>query len=260
MTLEASLHYRRCVTTPNGDADIAAVGSLLADPRRCRVLMALNDGRALPASVLAAEAGVTPSTASSHLAKLTEAGMLTVEVHGRHRYYRLAGPEVGELLEVAGRLAPDRPVRSLKDSTRAAALRDARTCYDHLAGRLGVSVMARMLDMGLLTGGDGVFDVASAEHDRLSAPGRDVDYELTASGHDFLDHLGVRIPPRRRAVRYCVDWSEQRHHLSGGVGRGLLDRFGELEWIKRHPANRAVRVTSAGCRGLTEYFGIDWSG
>ena len=125
-----------------GDADIAALASLLADPARCKVLLALDDGRALPASVLADEAGISRPTASSHLGKLTDAGLLSVETHGRNRYYRLAGPEVGELLEQLGRLAPSRPVQSLREGTRAARLRSARTCYDHFAGRLGVAVMS----------------------------------------------------------------------------------------------------------------------
>jgi DNA-binding transcriptional ArsR family regulator len=124
-----------------GDADIAAVARLFADPARCAVLLALDDGRALPASVLAEEAGVSRSTASSHLTKLTEAGLLSVETHGRHRYYRLAGPQVGELIEQLVQLAPARPVRSLREGTKAARLRSARTCYDHFAGRLGVELM-----------------------------------------------------------------------------------------------------------------------
>src|SRR4051794_2290662 len=138
-----------------GDADIAAVASLLADPARCSVLLALDDGRALPASVLADEAGVSRPTASSHLAKLTAAGLLRVEAHGRHRYYRLAGPHVAELLENLVRLSPPRPVRSLREGTRAARLRAARTCYDHLAGQLGVAVMGSLLDRSALIGGDG---------------------------------------------------------------------------------------------------------
>src|SRR3954469_12685561 len=141
-----------------GDVDIAALASLLADPARCTVLLALDDGRALPASVLADEAGISRPTASSHLRKLTDAGMLAVETHGRHRYYRLAGPEVAALLEQLVRLAPLRPVRSLREGTRAARLRSARTCYDHLAGRLGVQLMGSLLDRDVLVGGDGRFD------------------------------------------------------------------------------------------------------
>src|SRR6476646_4054255 len=147
---------RNVAELPNGgDADIAALASLLADPARCKVLLALDDGRALPASVLADEAGVGRPTASSHLGKLTDAGLLTVKTHGRHRYYRLAGPEVGELLEHLVRLAPPRPIRSLREGTRAARLRSARTCYAHFAGRLGVQIMGTLLDSEVLGGGAG---------------------------------------------------------------------------------------------------------
>src|ERR1700754_4488034 len=125
-----------------GDTDIAEVGALVADPGRCRILLALDDGRALPASRLAAEAGVSPATASSHLGKLVAAAFLTVEARGRYRYYRLKGPAVGALIEALQQLAPFTPVRSLRQANRSQALRRARTCYDHLAGRLGVELMA----------------------------------------------------------------------------------------------------------------------
>lgn len=138
-----------------GDADLAAVAGLLADPRRCAILLALDDGRALPASRLAAEAGVSASTTSSHLHRLTEGGLLQVEQHGRHRYYRLADERVGRLLETVAQLSPQTPVRTLRQSGRARALREARTCYDHLAGRLGVELMAALLHDGHLAGGDG---------------------------------------------------------------------------------------------------------
>jgi DNA-binding transcriptional ArsR family regulator len=245
---------------PKGDPDVAAIGALLSDGARCRVLMALDDGRELPASVLAAEAGVSRPTTSAHLARLTQAGMLAVRTQGRHRYYRIASPEVGRLLESMAALAPDRPVRSLREGTRAAQLRTARTCYDHLAGRLGVSVMSALLDAGYLRGGDGEFDVAAARHDRLSAPGHDIDYTLTEDGARFLAGLGVGIPGgRRRLVRYCVDWSEQRHHLGGRLGRALLDHFLHRGWVRRRDVGRALKVTPAGRAALTDRFGIDWS-
>jgi DNA-binding transcriptional ArsR family regulator len=242
--------------TARGDSDIAAIGALVADPARCRILLALGDGRALPASRLASEAGVSAATASSHLRKLTDGGLLTVEAHGRHRYFRLAGAEVAELVEALERIAPAAPVRSLRQGTRAQAVRDARTCYDHLAGRLGVELMRAMLDRGHLTGGDGTYDPAVARRDPRAGYGRDLDYELTDEGRAFLGDLGVTIPARRRVVRYCIDWSEQRHHLSGALGRGLLDRLLELEWIRRAEVGRAVRVTRAGGEGLRETFGI----
>lgn len=239
-----------------GDADISLVGAALADPGRCRMLLALDDGRALPASRLAAEAGVATSTASHHLATLLDAGLLAVEPHGRVRYYRLAGPEIGQLLEVLIRAAPVQPIRSLRQSTQAKALRHARTCYDHLAGRLGVALMRAMIEHGHVAGGDGTFDSDDAGQDKPSGYGRDVDYILTDSGRAFLDDFGVVFPPRRTVVRYCVDWSEQRHHLAGGAGRGLLDRLIELDWVRRAPSGRAVHVTASGRAGLTDAFGL----
>ena len=242
-----------------GDADLAALGSLFADPARCKVLLALDDGRALPASVLADEAGVTRSTASSHLGKLTDAGLLRVETHGRHRYYRLAGPQVAELLEHLVRLAPPRPVTSLREGTRAARLRSARTCYDHFAGRLGVAVMGSLLDHGVLLGGDGHYDPDRDSHDALSNPGHDVHYELAPTAADFLDDAGIEIPSGRRPlIRYCVDWTEQRHHLAGALGRAIQERFVAAGWVTRAPRNRAVTVTDKGRAALADAFGIDW--
>jgi DNA-binding transcriptional ArsR family regulator len=154
-----------------GDADIAAVASLLADPARCKVMLALDDGRALPASVLADEAGISRPTASSHLGKLTDAGLLSVEKHGRHRYYRLAGPEVGELLEQLVRLAPPRPVKSLREGTRAANLRSARTCYDHFAGRLGVQIRAACWTAGFSSVGTAATTRSGTTTTHSAAPG-----------------------------------------------------------------------------------------
>src|SRR5262245_43459123 len=181
--------------------DIAAVGALVADRSRCAILSALCDGRALPASRLASEAGVSAATASSHLGKLTDAGLIVVEAHGRHRYYRLAGPDVARLLETLQQFAPATPVRSLREGTRAYALREARTCYDHLAGRLGVELMAALLARGYLAGGDGA-GRADLEGDALSrssppvasdlgsfAPvwDDDIEYVLTPRGARFVD-------------------------------------------------------------------------
>lgn len=243
-------------TALRGDADIAAIGSLLADPGRCAVLLALDDGRALPASLLAAEAGVSPATASSHLGKLVAAKLLTVERHGRYRYFRLAGPDVGELVEVLTRLAPAKPVRSLRQSARAQAVRVARSCYDHVAGRLGVALMATMIEREQLTGGDGTFDPDRADRDRRTGYGHDVDYHLTHAGHAFLTEFGVTLPPRP-VVRYCIDWSEQRHHLSGGIGRSLFTRLLDRDWLQRSPTNRALRITGAGRAGLANTFAIE---
>jgi DNA-binding transcriptional ArsR family regulator len=243
-----------------GDIDIASVAEVLADRSRCRMLLALGDGRALPASRLAAEAGIAASTSSGHLSRLVSAGMLAVEPHGRHRYYRLAGPHIADLLEAIMQVAPPLTVRSLREGTNAEALRRARTCYDHLAGRAGVAVMTALLNAGGLTGGDGTF-AASGERDRLSSPGWDVAYQVTDTGRALLSDLGVDCSAagRRPFVRYCVDWSEQRHHLAGALGARLLHRFEDLGWVQRRAGSRAVNVTAAGASGLRRTLGLDLS-
>ena len=179
-----------------------------------------------------------------------------MEPQGRHRYYRLAGPQVGQLIEAVTQLAPAQPIRSLRQGTRAHALRQARTCYDHLAGRLGVAIMRALLDGGYLIGGDGDFHAERAVRDQRAGYGHDVDYHFTADGDAFLTDLGVVLPSRRPVVRYCVDWSEQCHHLSGAIGRNLLNRLVELGWIHRSPSNRAVHITDAGHASLAAAFRI----
>jgi DNA-binding transcriptional ArsR family regulator len=242
-----------------GDGDFTTPAELIGHPARSAMLRALVDGRALPMTMLAAEAGVAASTASAHLARLVAGGLLVSRAEGRHRYFELASPQVARALESLAVLAPPRPVRSLRAGTRAQALRRARTCYDHLAGHLGVAVMAALLDRGALTGGDGRHDADSAARDRLSAPGVDRHYALTDDGRALLAELAVVIPAtRRRRVAYCVDWTEQRHHLAGAVGVGLLTRFDELGWIRRDPRHpRAVGITDEGRAGFGRVFGID---
>jgi DNA-binding transcriptional ArsR family regulator len=243
-----------------GDADVAAAAAVLAEPGRARIVFALADGRALPASVLAREAGVAASTASGHLARLVDAGMLDVEPQGRHRYYRVTRPEVVRALEALAEIAPPAPVRSLREGTRARMLRDARLCYDHVAGRLGVALFGALIDRGALSGGDGLYHPDTAVQDRLSAPGQDVDYRLTDDGVALFDDLGVDVAAlaagRRPLVRYCMDWSEQRHHLAGALGAELTARLLELRWIMRASSGRAARITDAGRAGLRDHFGI----
>lgn len=244
-----------------GDADVARVAALIGDRARARVLMALADGRALPASVLAAEAGVAASTVSEHLARLLQADLVTAERQGRSRYFRLADPSVAEALEAIARIAPPEPVRSLRQGTRAYALRRARTCYDHLAGRLGVALMAGLLRRGLLSGGDGLHHPESG--DRLSAPGHVRTYRLTPAGRRDLAALGVDVAAverHRPALRYCLDWSEQRHHLAGPLGTALTGRLFDLGWIRRTDRRRVVVLTGDGSRGLAGAIGLapDW--
>jgi DNA-binding transcriptional ArsR family regulator len=239
-----------------GEADLAAVAGAIGEPRRARILNVLGDGRALPASLLAREAGVAPSTASTHLGRLVDAGLIVAEVSGRHRYYRLAGPAVAEALEALALLSPLGPVRSLRASTQAAAMRRARACYDHLAGRLGVDVMAALLARGCLAGGDGRHDPARARLDHYSGPGRDFTYTLTQAGERLFAELGVDLR-RRPTIRYCVDWSEQEHHLAGGLGAMLLARLLELGWLRRVPVGRVLLLTEAGAAGLGRVLGLE---
>jgi DNA-binding transcriptional ArsR family regulator len=245
----------------DGDVDIAALGAVLSDASRCRLLFALTDGRALAASVLASEAGISPSTASEHLGKLLDAALVRVEAHGRHRYYRLAGPHVGRLLETMAEHAPPARVSSLREGTRAHAVRRARYCYDHLGGRLAVALMDALLERGVLAGGDGRFDPDRAERDRLSAPGRDVDYRLTDAGTRWLQERGLDLDGLRTRsrplIRYCLDWSEQRHHLAGALGAALAERLFELGWVSRARSGRAVRVSAEGYEGLRATFGVE---
>ncbi len=245
----------------HGYADIAAVGALLADATRARVLAALADGRALPASVLAAEAGVAASTASEHLSRLVDGGLLSVERSGRHRYYRLANPQVGLAIEALAVLAPTRPVRSLRESTRAAAMRRARSCYDHLAGQLGVAVTEALLAHHALARVDGVAGTERAQGDRLSAPVREHPYELGPAADPVFAELGVNLDSvrgaRRPLLRFCVDWSEQRHHLSGALGAAVLTRMESAGWVRRHGTRRSLELTDPGARVLDRVLGVE---
>jgi DNA-binding transcriptional ArsR family regulator len=235
------------------DHDIAQVGTLLAEPARCRILTALADGRALPVSLLAQEAHVAASTASGHLRRLTDAGWVAVEPQGRYRYYRLVDEGAAELLELATRLAPPMPVTSLAGDIERRRLRRARTCYRHLAGRLGVELLAGFLRAGWVDGHDGSFRPGA---DQLSTPGRDVAYRVTGAGAAGLSGLGVDAAAGE-GLRHCVDWSEQRHHLAGALGGRLADRLFVLGWVERRPRGRAVTVTEAGGPELAHRWHVD---
>jgi hypothetical protein len=163
--------------------------------------------------------------------------------------------------EALAHIAPPAPVRSLRQHTRAQRLRNARLCYDHLAGQLGVALMRALIDRGALTGGDGMHRPADAPRDRLSAPGHDVDYKLTGHGVDQLIELGIDLNAlgarRRPLIRYCLDWTEQRHHLAGSLGAAIADRLFELDWIRRTLQPRAVELTDHGRDHLTKTLGLD---
>ncbi len=216
------------------DADIAPVAALLGDPARADIVTALNDGRSLPAGELARRAGIAPSTASEHLARLVAGGLLAVETTGRHRYFRIANADVAHAIEALSLLARPRPPRSLREASIGDALAAARTCYDHLAGELGVALTDALLRERALEERDGVF-------------------ALGPNAAAVLGRLGVdpgALPARRPAIRRCIDWSERRPHLAGALGAAICTRAREQRWIEPLPGSRAVKVTAAGRRAF----------
>jgi DNA-binding transcriptional ArsR family regulator len=221
---------------------IAEIGALLGDPTRARMLTALMGGRALTAGELAYQAGVTAQTASGHLAKLTETGLLQVAKQGRHRYFRLASREIGQMLEGVTLVAAlHAPSRHRPNSPADEALRFARTCYDHLAGRLGV-----MLTDALTAAG----------HLELGDEGGTV----THSGEHFFQDLGLDLVAvqrqKRRFCRPCLDWSERRMHLAGALGAAMTKRFLSEAWLVRQRDSRAVGLTPSGRSALQRHFGL----
>lgn len=225
------------------EANIAFVASLLADPSRAAMCLALAGGEARPAGELAARVGVSAQTASNHLAKLIAGRLLRVEQQGRWRYYRLAGAEVGHAVEALAVVAPPLPDAVAGDGMNGAArrLRDARTCYSHLAGRLGVALA----------------DALVAER-WLEEDGRR--YRVTAIGNRSLRELGIEARGRREqpAARRCLDWTERRPHIAGPVGTALATLALERGWIRRLRGTRAVVVTPAGRAQLKNVFNVRW--
>jgi len=220
---------------------MAEVAALVGDPARANILCALLGGRALTATELAFAAGVSPQTTSGHLGKLLTARLLVLMRQGRHRYYRLAGPHVGLMLESIMNVALTGPPRYQPPSKRDETLRHARTCYDHIAGVLGVGLAERLTERD--------FVILGAEAG-----------EVTPAGAEFLSNLGVDLSSararRRVFCRPCVDWTERRPHIGGAVGAALANRCFELRWIERMRDTRALTVTPAGRRGLREIFGL----
>lgn len=208
------------------------------------MLGALFGGHALAAGELSQVAGVSPATASAHLAKLLDGGLVTVTTQGRHRYYRLAGHEIATVIEAIAEISPVKPVRNLRQSREADALALARTCYDHLAGRAGVALFDAFVRQRIVTG---------------RGTGADATYEVTADGAGKLSAFGLNVGElrrgRRRFAGACLDWTQRRPHLNGALGAAVTARLLDLGWIERGASPRAVRVTQTGSEGLSATFG-----
>jgi DNA-binding transcriptional ArsR family regulator len=220
---------------------MAEVAALVGDPARANILCALLDGRALTATELAFAAGVSPQTTSGHLAKLHSAQLIALCKQGRHRYYRLAGAHVGQMLESIMTVAMVGPQRYQPRAKADDQVRHARTCYDHLAGRLGVGIADCLVARDFVILGNEAG-------------------EVTEPGAAFLERIGVDLSEarakRRVFCRPCVDWTERRPHIGGAVGAALATRCFELKWIERPRDGRAVIITPAGHQALAEVFDL----
>jgi DNA-binding transcriptional ArsR family regulator len=223
--------------------ELSDVAALLADRTRARILEELLGGVALPAGALAARVGVAPSTVSGHLAKLAEAGLIVVEARGRRREASLARPEVAEALEALGRLAGESHPIGLRAVNDKLALREARSCYDHLAGRAGIALAEGLVARGALALRDGAFSVA------------DPAYFASAFGIDV-----AALPRRRPLVRACLDWTEREPHVAGALGAALLDTFLARAWVRRRPGGRALNLSPEGAAFLRGIDGADARG
>jgi DNA-binding transcriptional ArsR family regulator len=216
------------------EANVATVAALIGDPSRAAMLSALLGGRSEPASTLARMAGASPQAASHHLARLVEGGLISVQTEGRHRYYRLAGAEVAHALEALACLTP--PPVAL--SPKARALREARSCYSHLAGRLGVAVTEALIERGL-----------------IELKGEQA-FAATAAGRPWFEAL--EVDPGLVGKR-CLDWTERRPHLAGPLGVALLARFKANGWVRAGVLDRSMTLTAAGRAALSRRLGLDFA-
>lgn len=221
--------------------NVAKVAALIGDAVRAKMLFALLDGRELTASELAFRGEASPQAASGHLAKLVGGGLICARNAGRQRLFRLASPEIAHAIEVLASIAPVTPVTSLNEHTAMQRLRRARSCYDHLAGRLGVSVTDALTERRFLAARDDVFAV-------------------TRNGESFFTDMGVDLDAlrasRRHFARACMDWTERRHHVAGALGAALLERFVANGWLLRNRRDRSLEITTEGHVHLKNAFGI----
>jgi DNA-binding transcriptional ArsR family regulator len=233
--------------TMNSNAEFAQIAALAGDPARATMLHALLDGRALTATELATVAGVAPQTASGHLAQMTAGGLLAVEKQGRHRYHRLASAAVAQMMESIMQVAAEQPsTRRLSTGPRDAVMRMARTCYDHLAGRLGVAITDALVEKGFLD--------LTPEAGLVTEPGLQF---LAGIGIDTGKLVARRGKTTGRVLcRPCLDWSERRPHLAGAVGAAICEHCFDHDLVRRVAGTRAVTITPKGHRVFRERLGV----
>lgn len=217
--------------------DIARIASLVGDPARANMLSALMGGTALTASELALEAGVSLPTASSHLSKLMEGGLLTLASQGRHRYYGLAGPQVAGMIEAITGVAASVGPQRVRPGPRDAAMRVARVCYDHLAGEQAVAMLDRLVEKEIILRDDQEIRLGPSAASHFAAIGIDVDAK-----------------PRRPVCRACLDWSVRRSHLAGTLGAAILDKILAQKWARREKDSRAVIFSPPGKQAFEKVF------
>lgn len=228
----------------NANPNVARVAALVSEDSRAAILTALMDGRLHPAGELAYMARIKPQTASFHLSKMVSANVVTVLKQGRHRYYGVQSPEVAQVLETLLSIAPPVKIKSLSQASEDKAMRFARTCYDHLAGNLGIQLTDSLIKEGI------IFEEEN-------------EFVVTEKGEKFFKDFHIELEmvkkKRRSFAHKCLDWSERRYHLAGALGNALLERLLVLKWVHRVPNTRSIKITSEGKKGFKEIFSIDLS-
>jgi DNA-binding transcriptional ArsR family regulator len=235
--------FQQCTILVIMENSISRIAALIGEPVRARILWSLLDGRAYTARELAIGVDTSPQNLSMHLAKLLQAGLLSVEVQGRHRYYTFAREEVAYAIEAMANLVPAQSVE--RQDADEVPIKFCRTCYDHLAGKVGVLIMESLLRQKLI-----IYQQREGMRE----------LEVTPKGVAWMREWGIDCEAvrqqRRSFVKPCLDWSERRHHLAGGLGAAMLNKMMESHWLRRTAHSRAVVVTAKGQQALTTHFNI----
>ncbi|NPC93009.1 helix-turn-helix transcriptional regulator [Bacillus sp. WMMC1349] len=222
--------------------NVSEVALFIRSKSRAQILTYLLDGKAYPTSELAHVAKIKPKTATYHLSKMKEEGILSIEKHGKHSYYRLSNSEISQILESLLVITPQEKIMPFRQPSQSSEFGCARTCYDHLAGKLGVAITNSLLDKGYL--------IKNEMH-----------FHITKTGQSFFTKFGINVneikQKKRIFAKACLDWTEREHHLAGSLGNALLEKLLQLNWIQRVSRSRAIKVTPNGKKELEQIFSID---